>query len=257
VLKLLVVRGEAIEAEHELTRRNLRIGRSAQNDIVLSDPTNAVSRHHAELRYERGGYVLVDLNSQNGTWVDGHSIRRVDFGPGASALIGPYCLMVEDAAKADREVPGKAAPLAGADARPGSAEPGRVARAPRIRPRASAATPQGGGPIAWLARQPKPLVFGGFVVFMVLLLTVLHLLSPSPEKPAAPHSTAKSNEETVAGLLSEGQALLDKGDAVGALGYLERALIIKPDDPRALELKLKAQELRREPPSTKHPEASR
>ena len=50
----------------------LRIGRAEDNDIVVADP--AVSRHHAELRNVGGQYHLVDLGSNNGTFVNGQRI---------------------------------------------------------------------------------------------------------------------------------------------------------------------------------------
>ena len=51
--------------------RDLRVGRGEQNDVVLPDSDKAVSRFHAELRYENGVYILVDANSPNGIWVNG------------------------------------------------------------------------------------------------------------------------------------------------------------------------------------------
>ena len=56
---------------------NLRIGRAADNDLVLDDLL--VSRHHAEVRDRAGGgYEIVDLGSQNGVFVNG---RRVSAQP--------------------------------------------------------------------------------------------------------------------------------------------------------------------------------
>ena len=53
--------------------RRLRIGRTSDNDLVLSDLT--VSRHHAELRRSASGhYEIVDLGSHNGTFVNGQQV---------------------------------------------------------------------------------------------------------------------------------------------------------------------------------------
>jgi ABC-type multidrug transport system ATPase subunit len=50
--------------------RALRIGRQHDNDIVLTDLN--VSRHHAELRNTGDGtYAIVDLDSSNGTFLNG------------------------------------------------------------------------------------------------------------------------------------------------------------------------------------------
>lgn len=54
----------------ELTRRPIRIGRSA--DCALMVPGNDISREHAEVFLNESGSILVtDLNSKNGTRVDG------------------------------------------------------------------------------------------------------------------------------------------------------------------------------------------
>jgi pSer/pThr/pTyr-binding forkhead associated (FHA) protein len=44
------------------------IGRAPDNVIVLDEPI--VSAHHAEIQYENGRYVLYDLSSRNGTFVN-------------------------------------------------------------------------------------------------------------------------------------------------------------------------------------------
>ena len=50
------------------------IGRSAENDIVISDPN--VSRKHAQLLRSENGFVVEDLGSTNGTFLDGAPIGR-------------------------------------------------------------------------------------------------------------------------------------------------------------------------------------
>ncbi len=51
----------------------LRIGRTSDNDLVLSDLS--ISRHHAELRKSSDGkYQIVDLDSHNGTFVNGQRV---------------------------------------------------------------------------------------------------------------------------------------------------------------------------------------
>jgi ABC transport system ATP-binding/permease protein len=56
----------------------LRIGRGSDNELVLADDL-LVSRHHALLRRHADGRVeLVDLDSSNGTFVNGRPIERVE-----------------------------------------------------------------------------------------------------------------------------------------------------------------------------------
>jgi pSer/pThr/pTyr-binding forkhead associated (FHA) protein len=64
----LIIAGDGSEREVELTERTIQIGRGPGNDIVLSDPNSGVSRTHAELRFRNGRCVVVDLQSQNGTF---------------------------------------------------------------------------------------------------------------------------------------------------------------------------------------------
>jgi hypothetical protein len=63
-----------------LERAVTRLGRQADNDLVLDDAT--VSRHHAQIRRRYGRYVLYDLGSRSGTFVNGARIREVALAPG-------------------------------------------------------------------------------------------------------------------------------------------------------------------------------
>ncbi|WP_051712505.1 FHA domain-containing protein [Spirillospora albida] len=57
--------------------RTLRIGRAADNDVVVADL--AVSRHHAELRGAGPGrYRIVDVGSHNGTFVNGVRVQHAE-----------------------------------------------------------------------------------------------------------------------------------------------------------------------------------
>jgi pSer/pThr/pTyr-binding forkhead associated (FHA) protein len=96
VPRLVIFRERRLHRLIELGDRMLKIGRGQQNDVVLEDPDQVVSRFHAELRPEPGGYVLVDLNSQNGTWMNEQRVQRVTMQSGVPATIGPYELIVED-----------------------------------------------------------------------------------------------------------------------------------------------------------------
>ncbi|MDT8348056.1 MAG: ATP-binding cassette domain-containing protein, partial [Flavobacteriaceae bacterium] len=56
-----------------LERGAVLIGRSPENQLVLSDPT--VSRRHAKLSYENNSFWIEDLGSVNKTYVNGLEIR--------------------------------------------------------------------------------------------------------------------------------------------------------------------------------------
>lgn len=65
---------------HELVDEAITIGRGADNTIVVNDPS--ISTHHAQLLLEGDTYRLKDLDSTNGTRVNGkpvtESVLRVD-----------------------------------------------------------------------------------------------------------------------------------------------------------------------------------
>ena len=60
--------------EHAIDRQSVVIGRSKDCDIRLADPN--ASRRHAEVRQEGTAYWLVDLDSTNGTTVNGRRQQR-------------------------------------------------------------------------------------------------------------------------------------------------------------------------------------
>ncbi len=66
--------------------RPLRIGREPGNDAVLRDAK--VSRRHAEVTFERGFYVIHDIGSANGTWINGRRIRVAPLTDGAEMRVG-------------------------------------------------------------------------------------------------------------------------------------------------------------------------
>src|SRR5689334_17798990 len=70
-----------------LPTKVLRIGRAPDNDIVISDLS--VSRNHAELRRTASGYQIVDLDSHNGTFVNGQQVGSAPLTEGDIVGIGP------------------------------------------------------------------------------------------------------------------------------------------------------------------------
>lgn len=76
------------KVEYPLDAPVVTIGRSRSNDISLEDAR--VSRHHARIvRDDRGGYLIEDLNSRNGTRVDERAVRdNAPLAEGAIVRIG-------------------------------------------------------------------------------------------------------------------------------------------------------------------------
>ena len=53
----------------------ISIGRNADNKIVINDPTERVSRYHAEIKVSPNGYMSIRDSSSNGTYVNGKDNR--------------------------------------------------------------------------------------------------------------------------------------------------------------------------------------
>src|ERR1043165_5100121 len=67
----------------------MRIGRGAENnDIPLPNELKSISRRHLEIRREAGGYVLRDLGSGNGVYVNGQKVDTVLLNDGDEIRIG-------------------------------------------------------------------------------------------------------------------------------------------------------------------------
>lgn len=91
---LTVYRGDRIVQELDLDGPEVRIGRNAENQVVLADDGKGVSRLHAIIRSEDGGYLLIDNHSQNGTYVDGKRVKQAVLVHGQDFAIGPYRLVL-------------------------------------------------------------------------------------------------------------------------------------------------------------------
>ena len=87
--KLLVSDGRTFAvSEHALV-----IGRSPDVDFVINDSN--VSRRHAELWRTSEGVAIRDLQSTNGTYVNGHRISAVSLSPRDDITIGPLHMRIE------------------------------------------------------------------------------------------------------------------------------------------------------------------
>jgi FHA domain-containing protein len=64
----------------------LAIGRDPQNDVIVDD--RRVSRKHAEIRLRLGRYTIYDLQSTNGTYVNGRRVAEVVLSDGDRVAIG-------------------------------------------------------------------------------------------------------------------------------------------------------------------------
>ena len=78
--RLQVAAGPLADSIYFLTEAEIRIGRDPSNSLAISDLS--LSRRHCVLSREEGGYKLRDLESRNGTFVNGGAVseRRLQHG---------------------------------------------------------------------------------------------------------------------------------------------------------------------------------
>lgn len=85
---LVVQRGMGEGASYLLVGDVVTAGREPDSDLFLDDVT--VSRQHAELRRMTGGWLLRDVGSLNGTYVNRQRIEEAALAPGDEVQIGKY-----------------------------------------------------------------------------------------------------------------------------------------------------------------------
>jgi pSer/pThr/pTyr-binding forkhead associated (FHA) protein len=144
------------------------IGRADFNDIVISDPS--VSTSHAKLQRRDDIWMLSDLGSTNGTFVEGERLSgEVPLGPGTTVKFGEVAVLFEPL---DANVPVRrssktevlSARIPGADGEAAADEPAAGSRPRRpIR----AATPKPSGPPVLLIAAGVAAILAAVVFFLL------------------------------------------------------------------------------------------
>ena len=78
-IKLQVVKEDAEDdepADYLFEQDRITIGRGSTNDLTL--PDQKVSKEHAEIRSDGGGYMLLDRDSKNNTYVNGQQVGETE-----------------------------------------------------------------------------------------------------------------------------------------------------------------------------------
>jgi pSer/pThr/pTyr-binding forkhead associated (FHA) protein len=148
----------------------VNIGRGDYNDVVIADPS--VSTMHAKLQRREAVWILTDLGSTNGTFVEGEPLKgELPLGPGTTIRFGDVSALFEPL---DDKMPmarGKGTHVMGkVDAKPVPA-----ARSLASEPEAEPPRPRPRRPIRVAPARPKPpssiMVFG--LVILVAILAYL------------------------------------------------------------------------------------
>ncbi len=96
----LIVEGVKV---FQLKQSVVNIGRRLDNNLVIDDPR--VSRNHAQLRAIRGRYVLFDLNSSGGTYINGQRTTQTVLYPGdVISLAGVSLIFGQDSPVRQRDL---------------------------------------------------------------------------------------------------------------------------------------------------------
>ena len=72
--KLVVIKGAQRGTEFVVSGDVFRVGKAPENDLVLADET--VSRVHFEIARDAKGYLVRDMKSTNGTFLDGAEVKE-------------------------------------------------------------------------------------------------------------------------------------------------------------------------------------
>src|SRR3954465_12025608 len=87
------------ERRETFDRTEINVGRVQGNDLML--PKGNVSKRHARLLYRDGRFIVTDLKSTNGTYVNGRKIAQATIvREGDKIYIGDFVLRIESGAGA-------------------------------------------------------------------------------------------------------------------------------------------------------------
>ena len=96
---LIAYEGELEGERWVLDKKHMTIGRSVDCDIVL--PKRQVSRYHARIERDDGGYLLRDLGSKNGTYVNAKRINNARLKAEDWVQFGPFAALLEEVEEQD------------------------------------------------------------------------------------------------------------------------------------------------------------
>jgi predicted component of type VI protein secretion system len=100
--RMVMRSGPTVGKVYPLEKSEIFVGRDLSNDIVINDPE--ISRRHARLYVQGASYVLEDLGSTNGTFVNGQRLMGANvLRPGDSVTFGERMNLVFEAADYDQD----------------------------------------------------------------------------------------------------------------------------------------------------------
>lgn len=98
----LVVHTESLKGlSHELKVERTTVGRVEDNTFQIAD--QSVSSHHCEVLLKGTDVVIKDLNSTNGTFINGERISEAPLKPGQTLRLGQVEIKLDGPATASRK----------------------------------------------------------------------------------------------------------------------------------------------------------
>ncbi|MDO8527964.1 MAG: sigma 54-interacting transcriptional regulator [Deltaproteobacteria bacterium] len=88
--QLVVLEGPNKNKKIALNKNTTSIGKRDNNDLILADKT--VSRNHLEIEYTSDSFLLKDMGSTNGTYLNGSKVKEAYLAPGDTIKIGSTLL---------------------------------------------------------------------------------------------------------------------------------------------------------------------
>lgn len=100
--EIIVKLGENVVHKYYFDKDVISIGRARDNDIVIENL--AVSRNHARIRRENAHFVLTDLNSANGTYVNGVRVTKTEVMNDDVVTVGKHYLHFVNKDMSDEQI---------------------------------------------------------------------------------------------------------------------------------------------------------
>jgi pSer/pThr/pTyr-binding forkhead associated (FHA) protein/tetratricopeptide (TPR) repeat protein len=224
--RLVIITTELSGSEFPLTRSEMLIGRTEENDIVLAH--RSVSSRHAKVVYDGGIYRIIDMDSANGVLVNGEEYARVDLRRGDTIELGHVRIRYVAPGEAYQYAPSdQAADLVTAVTQP------EVVDAEVMEERLE--KPPAGKKIG--------LITGGVALVALIAFGIWHFTKtddgtteepstgPVAEKVEPTPPVEPTGEDPAAALFKEGANKLSKRDFEGAIVALNAAVQKNPDYP--------------------------
>jgi hypothetical protein len=184
--KLVILNQGMTGRAFELNAERTTVGRVEDNLFQIADPS--VSSHHAEISL-RGTEILVrDLNSTNGTFLNGEKISEVVLKPGQVLRFGQVELKIDDGQPVVAPAPALASPAAPAPA-PAPAPAKKPVEGTMVIPRGVNLNDLGQGGTrpasfdtnAAFSKKTNKVntyfIIGGIIVFIVIVVLILFLIN--------------------------------------------------------------------------------